>query len=171
MNHVAQLLGGVLLVVYTSQYTQLRASHAVCRPVEETCVWLVAVCCSPDARHSQASYPTACIAVCVVELRQLRVCKKSSSPECKIENSVSMKSFIFIACALALLCGSNALPSIVSSQDCGNGISCASSQTCMSNATGAGLLVIISALCAITSVFLTCPAVCLLPSSQRRPLQ
>jgi len=51
-----------------------------------------------------------------------------------------MKSFIFIACALALLCGSNALPSIVSSQDCGNGISCASSQTCMSNATGAGLL-------------------------------
>ena len=57
-----------------------------------------------------------------------------------------MKIPTFLACALVMfVCDTNALPTIVPvapAQDCGNGISCASSQTCMSNtsATGAGLV-------------------------------
>ena len=47
--------------------------------------------------------------------------------------------------AVALLCGASALPTIISSGadsvDCLNGISCAQSQTCMSNLTGAGMRV------------------------------
>lgn len=37
-----------------------------------------------------------------------------------------------------LVCSVSALPLLTN--DCGNGISCAPSQTCMSNATGAGIL-------------------------------
>jgi len=51
------------------------------------------------------------------------------------------KALTIVACALALLCGASALPNIApNAQNCGNGIFCAHSQTCMSNATGAGLL-------------------------------
>ena len=48
-----------------------------------------------------------------------------------------MKAFILVA---AMFMGINAIPTIVPSNSCGNGISCASQQTCMSNATGAGLM-------------------------------
>ena len=59
-----------------------------------------------------------------------------------------MKPISFLTCALVMMCYNvieiNALPTIIPSpnipQHCGNGISCASSQTCMSNATGAGLI-------------------------------
>jgi hypothetical protein len=58
-----------------------------------------------------------------------------------------MKPISFLTCALIMMCYNvseiNALPTIIPSpniQHCGNGISCASSQTCMSNATGAGLI-------------------------------
>jgi hypothetical protein len=58
-----------------------------------------------------------------------------------------MKIPTFLACALVMfVCDTNALPTIApiapTAQDCGNGISCAPSQTCMSNAsaTGAGLV-------------------------------
>ena len=58
-------------------------------------------------------------------------------------------SSLFLSCALLLVIGGGggggrfafalpALPPI--SQDCGNGIFCAASQTCMSNMTGAGLI-------------------------------
>ncbi len=47
-----------------------------------------------------------------------------------------MKTFAIVACVLALLCAASALPTIApNAQDCGNGIFCAPSQTCMSNAT------------------------------------
>jgi hypothetical protein len=62
-----------------------------------------------------------------------------------------MMSSLFLSCALLLVIGGGggggggrfafalpALPPI--SQDCGNGIFCAASQTCMSNMTGAGLI-------------------------------
>jgi hypothetical protein len=53
-----------------------------------------------------------------------------------------MKTYSVFVFALALLCGANALPTIVSPGiDCLNGISCAAGQTCMSNATGVGMLV------------------------------
>ncbi len=49
---------------------------------------------------------------------------------------------MLLVCALALLCGVNAVPTIAPAGiDCGNGIFCASGQTCLSNATGAGQLV------------------------------
>lgn len=58
-----------------------------------------------------------------------------------------MKPLSFLACALLLVSGSvgvtYALPTIApATENCGNGISCAPSQTCMSNATavGAGLV-------------------------------
>lgn len=58
-----------------------------------------------------------------------------------------MKPISFLTCALFMMCYNigeiTALPTIIPSpivQNCGNGISCASSQTCMSNATGAGLV-------------------------------
>lgn len=61
-----------------------------------------------------------------------------------------MKPLSFLTtCTIVLLCYSgnstktNALPMITPdpiSQQCGNGISCATSQTCMSNSTGAGLI-------------------------------
>ena len=58
-----------------------------------------------------------------------------------------MKPISFLTCALFMMCYNigeiTALPAILPSpsvQNCGNGISCASSQTCMSNATGAGLV-------------------------------
>jgi hypothetical protein len=60
-----------------------------------------------------------------------------------------MKPISFLTCALFMMCYNvsqiNALPTIIPSpnpsiEHCGNGISCASSQTCMSNATGAGLI-------------------------------
>jgi len=52
-----------------------------------------------------------------------------------------MKTLTIVACALALFCGASALPNIApNAQNCGNGIFCAHSQTCMSNTTGAGLL-------------------------------
>jgi hypothetical protein len=59
-----------------------------------------------------------------------------------------MKSSLFLSCALLLLIGGGgsshfafALPNLAPiSQDCGNGIFCAASQTCMSNMTGAGLI-------------------------------
>lgn len=59
-----------------------------------------------------------------------------------------MKPISFLTCALVMMCYNvieiNSLPTIISNpnipQHCGNGISCASSQTCMSNATGAGLI-------------------------------
>lgn len=51
-----------------------------------------------------------------------------------------MKTLAIVSCVLALLCAAAALPTIApNAQDCGNGIFCAPSQTCMSNATGAGL--------------------------------
>ena len=53
-----------------------------------------------------------------------------------------MKLIPFLACAL-LVVSSGALPTIApANENCGNGISCAPSQTCMSNATavGAGLV-------------------------------
>ncbi len=57
-----------------------------------------------------------------------------------------MKTLAIVSCVLALLCAASALPTIApNAQDCGNGIFCAPSQTCMSNATGAGLEVGISA--------------------------
>ncbi len=53
-----------------------------------------------------------------------------------------MKTTALLVCALALLCGARALPTIAPAGiDCGNGLSCASGQTCFSNATGAGELV------------------------------
>jgi hypothetical protein len=58
-----------------------------------------------------------------------------------------MKPISFLTCALFMMCYNigeiTALPTILPSpsvQNCGNGISCAYSQTCMSNATGAGLV-------------------------------
>ena len=58
-----------------------------------------------------------------------------------------MKPITFLTCALFMMCYNvgeiTALPTIIPSpivQNCGNGISCAPSQTCMSNATGAGLV-------------------------------
>jgi len=56
-----------------------------------------------------------------------------------------MKPFALLAFALAMIGTSNthvyALPNIaLSAQSCGNGIFCAPFQTCMSNATGAGLV-------------------------------
>lgn len=59
-----------------------------------------------------------------------------------------MKSSLFLSCALLLLIGGGgsshfafALPNLAPiTQDCGNGIFCAASQTCMSNMTGAGLI-------------------------------
>lgn len=61
-----------------------------------------------------------------------------------------MKSILFLACAFVMFgCDTHALPTIApntpntpNTQDCGNGISCAPFQTCMSNAsaTGAGLV-------------------------------
>lgn len=51
-----------------------------------------------------------------------------------------MKSITILSCALLLTCcGVNAIPSLVIT-DCGNGIYCAPHQTCMSNATGAGIV-------------------------------
>ena len=49
-----------------------------------------------------------------------------------------MKTISLLAFVLALLCSANAIPSIPNLLQCGNGISCAPSQTCMSNVTGAG---------------------------------
>jgi hypothetical protein len=63
-----------------------------------------------------------------------------------------MKSSLLLSCALLLVIGGGgggsrkshlafALPNMKPiSQDCGNGIFCAASQTCMSNITGAGLI-------------------------------
>ena len=59
-----------------------------------------------------------------------------------------MKSSLFLSCALLVLLGSGgrshlayAIPTLAPiSQDCGNGIFCAPSQTCMSNITGVGLI-------------------------------
>ena len=55
-----------------------------------------------------------------------------------------MKPLAFLAFALAIIgthTGINAIPTIApDSHQCGNGISCASLQTCMSNSTGAGLV-------------------------------
>ena len=53
-----------------------------------------------------------------------------------------MKPYLLITFAMFFLASNvNALPMIAPNpQNCGNGISCASSQTCMSNATGAGLI-------------------------------
>ena len=62
-----------------------------------------------------------------------------------------MKSSLLLSCALLLVIGGGggggsghyafALPNLAPiSQDCGNGIFCAASQTCMSNITGAGLI-------------------------------
>ena len=51
-----------------------------------------------------------------------------------------MKPITILSCALLLTCcGVNAIPTIVIT-DCGNGIYCAPHQTCMSNATGAGIV-------------------------------
>jgi len=58
-----------------------------------------------------------------------------------------MKSSLFLSYALLVLLGGSgshlayAIPTLAPiSQDCGNGIFCAPSQTCMSNITGAGLI-------------------------------
>lgn len=53
-----------------------------------------------------------------------------------------MKNFLYLTCMMLLTNnGTNALYNIVSEgHDCGNGISCAHLQTCMSNSTGAGLI-------------------------------
>jgi hypothetical protein len=58
-----------------------------------------------------------------------------------------MKPIAILSCALLLTCGGiggvNAIPTIAPSlviTDCGNGIYCAPHQTCMSNATGAGIV-------------------------------
>ena len=55
-----------------------------------------------------------------------------------------MKLSAFLACALVMfVCDTDALPTIApAAEDCGNGIFCAPSQTCMSNASapGAGLV-------------------------------
>ena len=53
-----------------------------------------------------------------------------------------MKTLFILSFVFALLCSANAAPSIPNLQQCGNGISCAPSQTCMTNATGAGAVVI-----------------------------
>lgn len=53
-----------------------------------------------------------------------------------------MKPIVILSCALMFL-GVNAIPNIAPSlvvKDCGNGIYCAPHQTCMSNATGAGII-------------------------------
>ena len=62
-----------------------------------------------------------------------------------------MKPIAILSCALLLMCGGgggggiggiggvNAMTAPIT-QDCGNGLSCAPRQTCMSNATGAGLV-------------------------------
>jgi hypothetical protein len=53
-----------------------------------------------------------------------------------------MKPIAILSCALMFLCV-NAIPNIAPSlvvKDCGNGIYCAPTQTCMSNATGAGII-------------------------------
>ena len=53
-----------------------------------------------------------------------------------------MKSSTILVFALVFLCGATALPTIAPAGiDCGNGLFCASGQTCLSNATGAGELV------------------------------
>ena len=51
------------------------------------------------------------------------------------------QSFTLFACALALLlCSASALPTIApAALDCGNGIFCASGQTCMSNSSFTGV--------------------------------
>jgi len=56
-----------------------------------------------------------------------------------------MKPFVFLSCVLLVTCSgltiANGLPNLApSNNDCGNGIYCAARQTCMSNATGAGLI-------------------------------
>jgi hypothetical protein len=52
-----------------------------------------------------------------------------------------MKS-VLLLCGLGFLCVANALPTIAPAGiDCGNGLSCAFGQTCMSNTTGAGRVV------------------------------
>ncbi len=55
---------------------------------------------------------------------------------------IRMKPIAILSCALLLTCGCdiNAMTAPIITQDCGNGISCAPRQTCMSNATGAGLV-------------------------------
>lgn len=50
-----------------------------------------------------------------------------------------MKPIAILSWALLLTCGVNAMIAPIA-QDCGNGIYCAPRQTCMSNATGAGLV-------------------------------
>ena len=55
------------------------------------------------------------------------------------KSEFAMKYFVVLACALAMLCTANAIPTIApAGVDCLNGISCAPGQTCMSNATGTG---------------------------------
>jgi len=56
-----------------------------------------------------------------------------------------MKPFAFLSWVLLVTCSglsvANGLPNLApSNNDCGNGIYCAARQTCMSNATGAGLI-------------------------------
>jgi hypothetical protein len=56
-----------------------------------------------------------------------------------------MKPFAFLSWVLLVTCSglsiANGLPNLApSNNDCGNGIYCAAGQTCMSNATGAGLI-------------------------------
>lgn len=54
-----------------------------------------------------------------------------------------MKLTVLSCALLLLLAGVNAIPTVAPSilvKDCGNGIYCAYNQTCMSNATGAGLV-------------------------------
>ena len=51
-----------------------------------------------------------------------------------------MRPYLLLILSMFFL-ASNALPMISPNpQNCGNGISCANAQTCMSNATGAGLI-------------------------------
>jgi hypothetical protein len=85
-----------------------------------------------------------------------------------------MKS-VLLLCGLAFLCVANAFPTIaLAGIDCGNGLSCAPEQTCMSNTTGAGKVVrkvnvlnIRLALCHAYRHY----TVCLLPSPQRSAVQ
>jgi hypothetical protein len=126
--------------------------------------------------------------------RAHKIKKLHPTPRPTISKNMSPKQFLtLLACALAMLSSAHAIPAIApSTHDCGNGVSCASTQTCMSDARGAGMKVrkcgkhsVAEPCCKpllwqclplpgvlyAQTVSNTCPSVCLLPSPQRRALQ
>lgn len=132
--------------------------------------------------------------------RAHKIQKLHPTPRPTISKNMSPRQFLtLLACALAMLSSAHAIPAIApSTYDCGNGVFCASTQTCMSDARGAGVKVrkcdivantalpnsVASHFCGSDCVYSssasfthrvtvsnTCPSVCLLPSPQRCALQ